>query len=446
MNFTISFYTKIFFFLLLNVLCSSVVFAQEPLQPGYLISVEGDSIFGLLDLRGKASNAQMIRFRASIEAPEKTFYPKDILGFGTSGGDFFESHLVQVNQSSNKVADLTDAPEPTIGEERYFLQTYVKGLLTMYAFQDDNDNLHIFLQKGDSSPEPLINYKYLKQEREGAKTVNKIKSKRKYLTQLAGFMSDCEEIHSEFLFQKHNDLAWKETDIQALVIRYNQIMGYADLWYLQELKKRSQPQVELGFFIGPAFSQIDFVANGQGTRRAFRTTDFPVETSLAGGLFLHLQSKGNQGRWGFQGELIRHQIITMSRVEDRISESENYIYEMDLDLTYIRLGTAVRYNWPTFSAWKPFGLFGLSTGFLTAETNRLVTTSSNLGIEHTTREPVFREEELLKYELGTMLALGITQKPFIFEAKYEYSYKGFSPVIGVGTPKHSFYLMFGCYL
>jgi len=315
----------------------------------------------------------------------------------------------------------------------------------MYAFQDDMDNLHIFLQKGGNSPEPLINYRYLKKEREGSRTVNRIKAKKKYLSQLATFMGDCEEIGQEFLFQKQNNLPWKVAEIQELVIRYNLLIGAPSEWYVENIKERSQPLVDVGFFMGPAFSKINFVAGEEGNRKAHSTAGFPGVTSITAGLFLHLQSKGNQGRWGFQAEFIGHRIQAESNVTYMRSESEHYIYKMNLDLSYLRLGTAVRYNMPTPSSFKLYGLLGLSNGFLLKETNSLATTSFNFGIENYKEEPIFADNELLKYELGTMLGLGLTQNPFILEVKYEYTYKGFSPVIGVGTPKHSAYILLGLY-
>lgn len=445
MNSTFLPYRKIFSCLLLQVLISTMIFAQEPLQPGYIISVAGDSIPGFLDLRGKPSNAQKIRFRNSIKGVEKTYFPQDLLGYGRTGGIFFESHEVSINRSSFKVPNLTNVPDPVIEEGHLFLQAYVKGLLSMYAFRDDGDNLHVYLQKGDQPPEPLINYRYLKKVSEGSSVVNRLKEKKKYLSQLASLMRDCEELRKEFLLQKHKDLPWREADIQALVIRYNRLIGFANPWFLTDVAEKSNPKVQVGFLFGPAFTQLNFVT-GDHNRNAYRTADFSTEVSLPVGLFIHLQSKNNQGRWGFQGELVRHNILAKSDVAYSVSESESYRYQMDLALSYLRIGTAVRYNLPTFSKFKPFGLLGLSTGLLLDESNSLITDSNRLGIKKQTVESVFRAERLLDYELGTMAAVGVTRGHFMLEVKYNYAYRGFSPVIGVGTPNHSLSILLGVFL
>lgn len=444
MNFTTLTYQAFLCCVLFLTGISGFLFAQDPLQPGYIIPLEGDAITGFVDLRGQASNAQMIRFRTALDSKEQVFYPEDIREYGADSGYFFESFLVSFNASPYRTDLLTDHPDPEIQQKYLFLQRYVAGELSMFVCKDEQDKLHIYLQKGQNSPEVLINYRYLQKVREGSRVVTRIREKKKYLNQLANIMSDCEEIRKEFLFQKYARLAWNEEAIQALVIRYNQLQGEKNLWFLDDVKEKSKPLIQAGFMAGPAFSKVRFVM-GPNTRTALQSANFPVTTSLSAGLFVHLQSRRNQGRWGVQLELLRHRIRTESETFVEKSSAEHYNYHIELDLSYLRTGVAVRYNWPTFSDFKPFGLFGLSPGFLLNDYNKLSTSRHFYGSNEYTVEAVFQDEPLLKYELGTMTGLGLVKKPYMVELRYNYAYRGFSPIIGVGTPNHSLYILMGIF-
>jgi len=206
------------FFLIFSSLF--VASAQEPLQEGYYISLAGDTTFGFIAERGKASNSERIRFFSSKDAEPQNFVPHEINGYGLTGGDRYESYVIPVNKSSLKDAKLTEDPNPEIKMDSIFLNVYVEGFMSLYFFQDDDDNKHFYVKKatGDSMIH-LINYRYKEKRYQGTRILTNIKSKKRYINQLAIYMSDCEEIRKDYLAQKYNRLGWKEKEIQDIVLR-----------------------------------------------------------------------------------------------------------------------------------------------------------------------------------------------------------------------------------
>ena len=68
------------------------IFAQEEIEPGYLVKANGDTIAGFIRYEEDKKLCQRVKFYNYAEDDvELTYYPEDLAGFGFTSGRFFRS-------------------------------------------------------------------------------------------------------------------------------------------------------------------------------------------------------------------------------------------------------------------------------------------------------------------------------------------------------------------
>jgi hypothetical protein len=136
-----------FFFAELSLLAKSSNF-----QPGYVITLQNDTLRGLINFDSDAGNAKRCRFKNSDGSEEKTYLPGTILGFRfTNAGKYYVSKNVRIGE---KDVDL-------------FLEYLVKGILSVYYY-DNGDLPSYFFEQEDGKmllvskdPEKVVDGQYV---------------------------------------------------------------------------------------------------------------------------------------------------------------------------------------------------------------------------------------------------------------------------------------------
>lgn len=135
------------FFAELSLLAKSFNF-----QPGYVITLQNDTLHGLIHFDTDADNAKRCHFKNSDTSEEKTYLPGTIFGFRfTNAGKFYVSKNVRVG---GKDVDL-------------FLEYLVKGILSVYYY-DNGDLPSYFFEQEDGKmllvskdPEKVVDGQYV---------------------------------------------------------------------------------------------------------------------------------------------------------------------------------------------------------------------------------------------------------------------------------------------
>ena len=107
--------------------------AQSDFKPGYYITNQGDTVFGLIDNRGYIINATMCTYRANEQADEMQFLPGEISAFRFNNGKYYETRSVDIEGQ----------------EKTLFLEFLIDGKVDIFYFKDfDNDHYFVEIEDG----------------------------------------------------------------------------------------------------------------------------------------------------------------------------------------------------------------------------------------------------------------------------------------------------------
>jgi hypothetical protein len=124
------FKTKRVFSLVLTILIFTLVKAQSDFRPGYIITLHGDTINGLIDFRGERANAKVCIFKKGADSEKVKYTADKIISYRFVDGKYY----VSCNSINYKFKDLI------------FLEYVIKGAISIYYYQDDFKD-HYFVAK-----------------------------------------------------------------------------------------------------------------------------------------------------------------------------------------------------------------------------------------------------------------------------------------------------------
>jgi hypothetical protein len=124
-----------YLFLLLFFLPTLALRAQSNFRPGFIITMQQDTIYGEIDLRTNRLNAERCTFRANGSSEIQVFTPFDILAYRFSvEGKFYVS----------KQIELTPGVPVSV-----FLEYLLEGMRSLYYYETDKSIPIYFVQVGE---------------------------------------------------------------------------------------------------------------------------------------------------------------------------------------------------------------------------------------------------------------------------------------------------------
>ena len=111
------------------IFSASTLFAQIQFKSGYIITLDGDTLFGEIDYQDDNVLARQCRFRENPQSQSQIFYPLDIAGYRFTDGKYFVS----------KEVDGTS----------YFLEYLLNGAISLYTRQDNKKKTYFYIDKED---------------------------------------------------------------------------------------------------------------------------------------------------------------------------------------------------------------------------------------------------------------------------------------------------------
>lgn len=119
------------FTLALTILTFFVAKAQSDFRPGYIITLQGDTINGLINFRGDKANAMSCTFKKVADLEEITYTSDQIKSYQFVDGKYYLSSI-SMNYKFNY---------------HVFLEYVIKGSVSIFYYQDDVKD-HYFAAKG----------------------------------------------------------------------------------------------------------------------------------------------------------------------------------------------------------------------------------------------------------------------------------------------------------
>lgn len=121
------------FLLLAGIIFFSLAEAQSDFRPGYIVTLEGDTLQGLINLRGDKLNAKDCIFKQEDNSEKVTYTPDQIRAYGIQ-------NLKRFVSPSSLAYDL---------RKSVFLEYVAEGPLTIFFYKDD-ENVEHFLASKDT--------------------------------------------------------------------------------------------------------------------------------------------------------------------------------------------------------------------------------------------------------------------------------------------------------
>jgi hypothetical protein len=205
-----------------------VLNAQE-FRPGYLISLERDSVFGYVAYREGALRFEVCEFARNIGDPIQKFHPSQILGYGYSDGRVYKSKKIQ--------------PE-SFDFLFVFAEELFTGELTLFRYQ------HLFFAHRSGEDMPIqISFG---PERVFVHGNSYFRRSQKHISVLNVLMRDCFE-----LFPEIGKLNMGEKHLTQLFEKYHICMGlpYA-------VNKKDKPWVAIDYGAAFVFAPTWFKLGG----------------------------------------------------------------------------------------------------------------------------------------------------------------------------------------
>jgi len=317
-------------------------YGQTDFRPGYYVTHDLDTIYGLIDYRGDRRNTTSCNFRSSEDSDIVNFDPSDIKAYRFIQGKYFISKWVDVEDES----------------QLYFVEYLVNGIANLYFYRDRTGD-HYLIETREGNLIELVNEKQ-EVEHNGVSYVAK---GYQQVGQLKASFSDCSEIQTEM-----NNVVLDHKSLINITEKYHNYVcnGEECIVYQRDL-----PAVRVTFAptLGLSVSKLTITNSVY-----YERIDFPVDITPTIGLLVNLEAPRVNEKLAFQvgADILKNSYSGV--YEDTRYSSGGYFHRAEVNTTSLRFMLAIKYKYPkgkirpTLVVGPQFNYFLNSTVFYTLET------------------------------------------------------------------------------
>lgn len=139
-----------------------ILSAQKNFQPGYVVTLGGDTIEGFIDYRDWNFSPTNVLFRPSANnSDQKEYGVSDISFFQITGNESYRRGIVKITLHPAKLANL-GARDTSWKTDTVFLKVLYPGKVSLFSYEDKIKERFYILEEGMEQPEELIMREYLK--------------------------------------------------------------------------------------------------------------------------------------------------------------------------------------------------------------------------------------------------------------------------------------------
>ncbi|MCB8994678.1 MAG: hypothetical protein H6538_03615 [Bacteroidales bacterium] len=201
---------------------------QANYKEGYIITWEGDSLFGYIKSKGIKKMGTECLFKANSKDDAISYFPSDIQSYRFLNGKYYVSKKVVLNGIPQYV----------------FLEFLINGKADLYSFKDENNIQYYIQNEGDS----LIELLNTEVERI-IQDEHFILEKKEYIGLLKNTFSDYPSIYPEI-----EKLNFETEQLIKITKDYHNLVceDYSCIIYKKDTKVKTQ----IGFMTGPLYSTL----------------------------------------------------------------------------------------------------------------------------------------------------------------------------------------------
>jgi opacity protein-like surface antigen len=341
---------------LLLAACSLPLLAQTfNTKPGFIITLDGDTLRGLV--RDRSDLSEQVLFKAEAASNFTSYTPDDIAAFAIEDEYFYEVK--------------------SVNKKKIFLLTLVKGTLSLYQLRE---RLY-YIEKENGTLYPL--------EKKDTIIDNKFREDKRYIGVLQYLMPNCERVTRDLKTVK-----FTSADLFEIVKDYNLCINPDSTENTQTYKEAATTRIAKGVKVGFFSNQLTYFVPGG----LYYRDEFEVKNSVTGGIFVRFFPKR---AFSFQPELLLVQkggTIMMNRSTRK--------EQTNISLTFLQVPFSIYYTLPTQKI-NPFifagGAIGVGVVRNVSRTN--TTTGESLTVIIDNDDIAYRLGGGLEYKLSSSLTL-----------------------------------------
>jgi hypothetical protein len=218
--------------------------AQSDFRPGYIVTLQNDTVNGLINYGSNQANAKGCIFKKAVDQEKTTYTPEIIKAYRFNNGKYYISNKYLNFKFKTPV----------------FLEYIIKGSVSIYYYRDESSE-H-FLTSKDTLVMELDN-SYVFADRQGYYD-QIIAQSQKFKGQLKYLMQD-----QPTIFSKINNISCETKDLIALSKNYQKLSCPSQECIQFEKKTAKDVTVKFGMFVSSGISNLS-VTGGSGLD--FKTT------------------------------------------------------------------------------------------------------------------------------------------------------------------------------
>lgn len=300
--------------LIILILSGVYVSAQTDFRNGFYITLENDTVYGLVDYRGEVRNSQTCVFKKNEVAEPVRFDPAEIQAYRFTDGKFYISKKINTGDE----------------EKTVFLEFLVNGITNLYFFRDIN-NYTYFIEDKNGKLLVLSNEK-ITSNVEGKGEVQR--NSNKYIGILRVTFADCKEIQPQI-----NNVSLGHKSLINITKNYHNYVCDTEECIVYEKKV---PSAKVRF--APVLKTG--VANFHFDKGIFLNYAFDPEVYFGAGFLMNTVYPGINEKLSFEAELDLNKYNfhgSYQEMNGAITET----YNIYLDLLSLQPTISVKYTFPT---------------------------------------------------------------------------------------------------
>ncbi len=172
--------------LLAVILFPLLTSAQSNYKPGYVVTLQGDTLKGFIDYKEWDKNPVSINFKATTGSSEGQYFTvKNAGSFAITGLEYYQRFILSISQDQVDIGKVTARPDTTHITDTVFLRLSTKGkYLALYSYTDNIKRHFFLLDAGDPQPEELVYQAYYNpDESSSIHHINRYRGQLQFLAQ-----------------------------------------------------------------------------------------------------------------------------------------------------------------------------------------------------------------------------------------------------------------------
>jgi hypothetical protein len=175
---------KYFYFLLSLILFTPYLSsAQSNYKPGYVVTLNGDTVKGYIDYREWGKTPETIIFKNNLNSPAESFTPKNAMAFAVTGLEYFRRFTVRISQDQVTLANIRQGVDTSYIISDVFLHAFITGSkVSLFSYTDNIKTRYYILDAQESQPRELVYRVFYNAENSGyVQTQNRYRDQLEYL-------------------------------------------------------------------------------------------------------------------------------------------------------------------------------------------------------------------------------------------------------------------------